>query len=822
MSYYKIIIPTAATNLCTNTSFEVSTAGWSIAGTNTLAQASTESWTGNYSALCTYQDSTSLAIFNITLPTTTASYKLHGRINVPAAWDGGNIYLTAADMSGASTTGVNIYTDGTDSKDEWLYIETTLTVAADAVGSVRLLTSSAPTAGRGVYLDAVNITEGATVTTHIDGGQPGCYWTGAEHLSTSTREVTSRAGGEVKDLQDDYSVYIERAIGLGTPPLGQVMVDRAQLPGKEHQRVKVAERYFSLVHSFLGSSVTNLHALRQALLDVIKPDAVPGNQPVVFEYQGAAVPKRIHARYAAGMELTLQGDRGFSENIGLQFVMSEPFMYGLGEEKVNLAPTSGTVRLVTARQRGTWNVLGPPSATTASYTGVQDILVEHDKSVYVCGEWTDFDDIAEADYIVHWDGEVWEALGTVTSGSASISSINDMSRAADGTVYAVGNFTSLAGLSGADYLAQWEGGASWAIVEPDITSTASVSNILAAQVDAVGGLYVGGTFTTAGGVSGADNIAYWDGAVWSALTTGTNTTVNDIAITKGGVVLVGGAFTTAGGTAVNYFAGYSDGAWSGYNSGFNAAVIAVLAAPDGRIFAGGSFTQSAGGDTLNRIAEWNGAAWEPLGTGVNGVVYSLSMDSDGLLWVGGAFTQAGSLTTADRLAIWDGSAWRHPPIDLPGSPSVRALATANSDDVWIGFDSTGTAYFSQPTAATNTGTRTAYPIITIKRSGGSSTLTLEEIVNVTTGRRLLFDLDLQDGEEITIDLRPGQRSMTSNFNAGINTSIKQSNWRLLPGSDVTSFNLLPGSNSLAVYTSPSAPSELSVFVRWVPTFWSID
>jgi hypothetical protein len=46
-------------------------------------------------------------------------------------------------------------------------------------------------------------------------------------------------------------------------------------------------------------------------------------------------------------------------------------------------------------------------------------------------------------------------------------------------------------------------------------------------------VYVGGNFTSAGGVSGADYIARWDGTTWSGLLSGTfgiSNTVNTIAI----------------------------------------------------------------------------------------------------------------------------------------------------------------------------------------------------------------------------------------------------------------------------------------------------
>ena len=68
--------------------------------------------------------------------------------------------------------------------------------------------------------------------------------------------------------------------------------------------------------------------------------------------------------------------------------------------------------------------------------------------------------------------------------------------------------------------------------------------------DSSGNLYVGGNFTTAGGVT-VNNIAKWDGTAWFALGTGTNSTVSALAADSSGNLYVGGNFTTADGIAAN-------------------------------------------------------------------------------------------------------------------------------------------------------------------------------------------------------------------------------------------------------------------------------
>jgi hypothetical protein len=68
-----------------------------------------------------------------------------------------------------------------------------------------------------------------------------------------------------------------------------------------------------------------------------------------------------------------------------------------------------------------------------------------------------------------------------------------------------------------------------------------------------GSVIVGGGFTTAGGLAAA-NIARWNGAVWSALGSGTNGTVRTLVTDPNGNTWVGGDFTIAGGRGCGFVA----------------------------------------------------------------------------------------------------------------------------------------------------------------------------------------------------------------------------------------------------------------------------
>ena len=68
--------------------------------------------------------------------------------------------------------------------------------------------------------------------------------------------------------------------------------------------------------------------------------------------------------------------------------------------------------------------------------------------------------------------------------------------------------------------------------------------VYAIAIDSVGNVYVGGIFSSVGGVA-ANNIAMWTGHEWRALGLGVDRVVYEIEINDDGLVFVGGEFTMA-------------------------------------------------------------------------------------------------------------------------------------------------------------------------------------------------------------------------------------------------------------------------------------
>jgi len=197
------------------------------------------------------------------------------------------------------------------------------------------------------------------------------------------------------------------------------------------------------------------------------------------------------------------------------------------------------------------------------------------------------------------------------------------------------------------------------------------ADVYASAVDGSGNLYVGGSFTTAGGAE-ANYVAKWDGSSWSPLGSGMNNNVYALTVDESGNLYAGGNFTSAGGVTANRTAKWDGNTWSPLGSGMNAEVYTLTIDSDGNLYAGGSFTSPA-----SHIAKWDGSSWLALGEGTGGRVNALVFDSGGVLYAGGSFT-----SPASRVAKWDGSTWSA--LGSGVSNTVRALLLDGSDHLYAG------------------------------------------------------------------------------------------------------------------------------------------
>ena len=162
--------------------------------------------------------------------------------------------------------------------------------------------------------------------------------------------------------------------------------------------------------------------------------------------------------------------------------------------------------------------------------------------------------------------------------------------------------------------------------------------------------------------------------------------------------------------------------------------------------------------------------------------------------------------------MYNGSIWSALDIDLPGSPQINTILDSSSG-LYIGGDFTGTATTNALTTVTNSGTTDGYPLITVIGPTSGSAV-LQRIENVTTGEILYFTLTVMAGEVITMDFRPGKKTITSTFRGVISDQPRAN-------SDEATFHLSPGSNTLSCFVTGTTTGA-GVVVRLTPAYWSAD
>ncbi|MEO5571417.1 MAG: T9SS type A sorting domain-containing protein [Bacteroidia bacterium] len=249
--------------------------------------------------------------------------------------------------------------------------------------------------------------------------------------------------------------------------------------------------------------------------------------------------------------------------------------------------------------------------------------------------------------VAKWNGSSWDSLNTGVRGSGvySLAVYNS-------ELYAGGFFDTTLNFNQGRGIVKWNG-TSWVAINGVFASgVAGAAGFRVRAMKTFGGkLYVGGTFTTADGVT-VNNIAKWDGTSWSAIGTGTNGDVNAFAVYNGDLY-AGGNFTTANGVTVNHLAKISGNTFTAVGGGTN-GVVNALAPYQNSLYVTGDFGTS-GAVTTQNISRWDGTSWHnltPSIPGVDGPGYCLT-PFNGELFIGGFFAVAGTLLQANSIVKWN-------------------------------------------------------------------------------------------------------------------------------------------------------------------------
>ncbi len=269
-----------------------------------------------------------------------------------------------------------------------------------------------------------------------------------------------------------------------------------------------------------------------------------------------------------------------------------------------------------------------------------------------------------------------------------------------GVAFAVGG-ASAAGPGGWDHLGEFK--------TPTVSPLNGAVYALSAESD--NGLLVGGNFnfTTADGRPAAHLAVWYPTQFWTAFATPSplNGDVHAIAWDAAHVRLfVGGTFTNAGGNPnADFLATWNGSNWAPFCSPAPAftASVAALQIIGSTLYVGGSFANGAGIPTADFLLACDlntGAARSTsLRDGdITGGVYALTRDDKGTLYAGGQFINMAGIPQADHVAAYDGTWHAMGTGPSPGGGAVddyvRSMASSGND-VYIGTDSVNVAGIAQ-------------------------------------------------------------------------------------------------------------------------------
>lgn len=200
------------------------------------------------------------------------------------------------------------------------------------------------------------------------------------------------------------------------------------------------------------------------------------------------------------------------------------------------------------------------------------------------------------------------------------------------------------------------------------TGPSALNGHVTAMKGAGASLYLGGSFTNAGGIAKADRIAKWNGTTWSALGATPLGNGSVFAIeTHAGKVYAGGTFVNAGGkAAADYLAVFDGVSWKpfcntssqpAFKGGLQVLALQVVGST---LYVGGSFQNANGDARADYLIACDLATGTPSVTvdkdgDFTGAIYALTATTDGTLYAGGTFTNLDGVATADGVASYKDS-----------------------------------------------------------------------------------------------------------------------------------------------------------------------
>ncbi len=319
-----------------------------------------------------------------------------------------------------------------------------------------------------------------------------------------------------------------------------------------------------------------------------------------------------------------------------------------------------------------WTLMLTPARPAPPYPNPVNAIVRDPADRLVIGGGVYLGASSQIGGVLRWNGTAWGLLEPGLGDANSEMEVYSLARASDGSIYAVGTFTTIGWYSTptayALHVARWSAERWW-----DIGGVQGAYAPAYAVVSDGSSVFVGGGMTEAfprgtGAWHAVASIVEYDGARWRALEhPGTAAhgpgEVHAIAVrgscspyVAGGFQVVEDAFVSHVGVVEMDGAIRDVATRTGFDySGPRALAVGV----DGALYAGGwlELYDASGAATRTALARNTGADWEAFGPfDSSAQIDALAVGQDGALYVGGTFADPVD-PARSHLLRWDGTSW---------------------------------------------------------------------------------------------------------------------------------------------------------------------
>lgn len=412
--------------------------------------------------------------------------------------------------------------------------------------------------------------------------------------------------------------------------------------------------------------------------------------------------------------------------------------------------------------------------------------------------------------VAMWDGTKWNSLGTLGTTNNVVfgvcyDSTNDL-------LYAVGQFTQIYGVS-ANRVAVFNG-TSWSAMGAGANST-----VYSCALDGNNDLYIGGAFgavTNVSSVSNTTGIAKWDSSesTWVSVVTASVANIRAMHYDSDeNDLYVGGSFSSANGVsntrALAKFDITAD-TWSSIGTFSSGTIYSIEYVGSGALYIGGQFDDN-GTDVAYRNS---GGTWTDLGTtdtytydpdvGDNFVPLDITADTNGNVF---AVRNAGGL-----YVLQDGTTvWRRIS-ELTGNITLGDIPSGEVATIPDLTASSTSEVLTNGTAMTN---------ITITNTGTSATFSISPSLpsglSLNTSNGTISGTPSAESSETTytVTATNGAGSDTVDITLTVNLvipdiSISSSSETLTKDEAMTNITITNGGDDATFTISPSLPSGLSI------------